>query len=860
MWDFVGRSERMNLEKIIVVPKIPDSIDMLRNIAYNIWWSSNNKAVDLFKYIDKEIWEGTNHNPVKLLNIVSEERLIKLCEDAIFINLYNDVVSEFGSYIKNNDVWQERSYGQYKNDVIAYFCAEYGLHESIPIYSGGLGVLAGDHMKSASDLGIPVVGIGLLYQKGYFIQNISKYGDQKNIFITNDFDDLPIRTVYNHNGKEVMINVIMEDTLVWAKVWEMEVGINKLYLLDSDVDENIDENKNITDALYGGDYNQRIKQEMLLGIGGVKLLEEININPSVWHINEGHSAFLVFERIAQSMKKNNIDFYEALELVRSNEIFTTHTPVSAGNDMFSFNIIERYFKNYINTFRISRTRFLELGECNTNNGDRLFSMTVLALRTSIYSNAVSALHGEVSRELWKKVWHDVPTDEVPIDHVTNGVHIFTWLAPNMKSLYAQSFEREYRKSIDNDDIWNRINDVSNDVLWQKHIENKRNLINLAKDSLQIQRKREYLNDDLERNISLDENVLTIGFARRFATYKRAGLIFRDIERLKKIINNQERPIQIIFAGKAHPADIPGQDIIKDIYELSMKPEFANKIIFIENYDMNLAKHMVAGVDVWLNTPRRPYEASGTSGQKAAANGVINFSVLDGWWCEGYNGNNGWAIGDYRKFDSLEEQDSEESKMLYTILENEIIPMYYEKNDKPYSDRWVETMKKSITTITPYFNMHRQVKEYYEKFYANCIKNKNKLYRDSVQVIKQMCEWKEKVHANWGKVSIYTKQIANQSKAEYGDEVKLQADVRMENLTEDDVIVEAYIGVLDNNDNVVEYKTIPMYKAEEMSDEYYQYETNVKLDFIGKVGYTARVIPNNSYTENNKEMGLIKWAE
>ncbi|HCC07092.1 MAG TPA: alpha-glucan phosphorylase [Clostridiales bacterium] len=850
----------MNFEKIIVVPKIPDKLKMLKVIGYNIWWTSNSKAKDMFSQIDEELWEGTNYNPVKLLNNVSEDKLTAICENENFINLYNDVVNEFESYIKKKDTWQENNYKNYKKDAIAYFCAEYGLHESIPIYSGGLGVLAGDHLKSASDLGIPIVGVGLLYQNGYFIQNISKDGEQRNIYTTNDFTDLPVKPVHDYNGEEIRVSIDIDDIEVLAKAWEIEIGINKLYLLDTNIPENDGENRDITDSLYGGDYNQRIKQEMLLGIGGVKLLEKLEITPSVWHINEGHSAFLVFERIAQSMKNADIDFYEALELVRSNEIFTTHTPVPAGNDMFPFSSIERYFKNYINMFKITKTSFFELGEYTSNYCDKLFSMTVLALKTSIYSNAVSQLHGVVSRELWKGVWNNVPTEEVPIDYITNGIHSFTWLAPNIKNLFGQNFETLYRQNIDAKEVWNKIYDVPNDSIWQAHFENKRKLMELAKKRVGIQREREYASDNFCNILNINENVLTIGFARRFATYKRANLIFRDIERLKKIVNNQERPVQIIFAGKAHPADAPGQEIIKNIYELSMQPDFINKIIFIENYDMNIARHMLQGVDVWLNTPRRPYEASGTSGQKAAANGILNFSVLDGWWCEGYNKDNGWAIGDYRKFESTEEQDFEESKILYNILENEIIPMYYEKNDRGYSDRWVAMMEKSMVTLASNFSMHRQVKEYYEKFYINCIKNKNILYEDNAHVIKEMCEWKEKVYANWNKIDIRTVQTASQSRAEYGEEIILSANVKLENLSEDDVIVQAYIGIMDDNDNIVEYKTVPMYKQDDMDGNYYQYETSVKLDFIGKIGYTARVIPNNSYTDNHIEMGLMKWAE
>lgn len=832
---------------------------MLKDIAYNVWWTWNSKAIQMFSVLSPDDWSETNHNPVKLLNIIDENNLIAASESEDFLRLYSSVVEDYTAYMSDSRTWVNDAHEDIKDKTIVYLCAEYGITESIPIYSGGLGVLAGDHLKSASDLGLPFVAIGLFYQKGYFIQQVLKNGSQNNEYITNRIEDLPMEETRTADGQELIISVLIEDYEVYAKVWEMKVGINKLYLLDTNIDKNTAENRNITYSLYGGDQNQRIKQEIVLGIGGVKVVKELELDPYAWHINEGHSAFFVYERIKKYMENDTIDFYEALEIAKSNAIFTTHTPVAAGNDMFPVDLIERHLRQYFSEFKTNKQYLISLGEHLADNSEKMFSMTVLALKTTTFANGVSKLHGSVSRELWKKVWNNIPVNEVPIDYITNGIHTSTWLDGNIKELLSDNFEMQYRNNAESQAVWNKVYDIPEKNLWDLHQYKKEKLFAMIKERVNIQRMREYGNQASDYEFKLDKDVLTIGFARRFATYKRANLIFKDIDRLKSIISNYKRPVQIIFAGKAHPADAPGQAIIKSIYELSIQSDFRGKIIFVENYDMNLARAMIQGVDIWLNNPRRPYEASGTSGEKAGANGVINFSVLDGWWCEGYNKKNGWAIGDYRKYTNNEQQDDEESKDLYNILEKEIIPMYYDKKDEGYSYEWVQKMKNSIATIASEFNMHRQVKEYYEKFYKRCIENKTAFDDKKVDLAKQIKHWKERLYQNWDNVEIKGT-ICSDSKISFGEALKIKADVNLENLTEQDVVVEAYIGVLDENDNIVEYKTVEMGKNKEKEGKYYEYEANITLDTVGKFAYTTRIIPNNIYLGKSREVGLIKWAE
>ncbi len=831
----------MKLQKVIVIPKIPDKIVGLKEIANNLWWSWNADAIKLFSTIDPDGWEKVNHNPIKFLNTVDEEKLIKASENDRYMTNYNMVINKFDRYMTNIHTWIKDTYREYKDAQIAYFCAEYGLSESFPNYSGGLGILAGDYLKSASDLGINMVAVGLLYKTGYFIQRINEYGEQVHLYEENDFSDFPLSIVKDKEENRILIEVYMADKTLYAQAWELKVGINKLYLLDMDIDENPPEYRKISYTLYDSGPDIRIKQEILLGIGGVKLLETLNLNIATWHMNEGHSAFLIIERILGEMKRHKINFYEAFEAIKSNTVFTTHTPVPAGNDVFFQDTIELFLDFYISRLGISKKEFFNLATIYPE--EKVFSMTVFALKTSSYSNGVSKLHQEVSKKMWHGIWNKLPYDEIPIDYVTNGVHTMTWQADEISRLVGANTEELNRTSVDSASVWEAVDDVPDELLWKKHQDLKRNLF------------KEIAKND----VKLDPNVLTIGFARRFATYKRADLLFRDLERIQKIVNYKETPIQIIFAGKAHPADAPGQSIIRKIVELSKMEGFKNKMILLENYDMGIAKKLVQGVDIWMNTPRRPYEASGTSGQKAAINGVINFSVLDGWWPEAYNKTNGFAIGTYEDFESEETQDDFDAHSLYHILENEILPMYYEKNKAGYSERWVRYMKNSIKSITPQFNMHRQLKEYFAKFYIECIQNKNLFYSEDFEVARYVSKWKEKVTRSWNNIRFVNEISTAKQKNTLGDEIRLSTIVNLESLSEEDVRVEAYIGELNDKEEVVNYRIIPMKAKEIVSKNTYQYEANIRLDTAGVYGLNTRIVPNSKFAKDT-DLGLIKWSK
>ncbi|NLD45983.1 MAG: glycosyltransferase family 1 protein, partial [Clostridiaceae bacterium] len=704
--------------KITVTAVIPDELSKLKDIAYNLWWSWNSDAIDLYREIDLALWEKLGKNPVRFLKEVSQKKLEAKVKDPDYMASYNDVVKKYESYMKDTDTWFIRNFPDKKNHMIAYFSAEYGLNEVLPIYSGGLGVLSGDHCKSASDLGIPFTAIGLYYKQGYFSQHINNDGWQETIFTDLNTSNLPIKPALNHKGEQVRISVELPGRVVFANIWQVKVGRINLFLIDTDVEQNSPHDRGLTSRLYGGDQETRIQQEIFLGIGGAKVLEALGINATVYHMNEGHSAFLGLELIRRLVQDKRVPFKQAAEVVSSSVIFTTHTPVPAGNDVFPLEMIDRYFGNYWPSLGISRHEFLDLG---LKIGDHQnFNMTVLALTLSGQRNGVSELHGAVSRNIFKNVWPGVPEEEVPIGHITNGIHTLTWLSPSIKYLYDKYLDKDWVDRLYDREVWDKVDKIPDEDLWKTHCVLKTKMISFVREKLKQQRMANGESIERVREVDtlLDSNALTIGFARRFATYKRANLIFRDIARIQKLLNNPEKPMQIIFAGKAHPADGPAHEIIKNINDIARQEGFNGKVILVENYNMTLARNLVQGVDIWLNNPRRPLEASGTSGQKVCINGLINFSILDGWWCEGYNGKNGWVIGDDTFFDNEYYQDNADSESIYNTLEKQIIPTYFDRNENGVPEKWVAVMKESIKSNTSLYSTHRMVQDYTTKFYIN----------------------------------------------------------------------------------------------------------------------------------------------
>jgi glycogen phosphorylase len=697
--------------------KIPEPIGRLPELAYNLWWSWVPEARELFKRLDLTLWRSTQHNPVEMLRAISTERLDAVAHDPSFIRHYNKVMMILDRELENGHLWFSTTYPELQQQRIAYFSAEFGLHNSLPIYSGGLGILSGDHAKEASDLAIPLVGVGFMYPQGYFRQRIPSHGWQEAIYQQLDMNEAPIRPAAGTDGHEVKISVRLGDRDVYARIWHVNVGRVDLYLMDTDVDENDPWNRELSARLYSGDSEVRIRQEIMLGIGGVRTLRAMNVAPAVWHMNEGHSAFLVLELMREHVAAG-LSFAEAREKVREQTVFTTHTPVPAGHDAFAFHLMEQYFGDYWPQLGIARDDFLSLGRHHEAWGPA-FNMTVLALHTAGRVNGVSQLHGEVSREMWQSVWPDRPVEEVPIMAITNGVHIPTWLPTETRLLFNKYLGANWVEEQDAPALWERLADIPDAELWDVHLQLKHKLIAFLRERVRNRWIRG--GDDptgvLTSGTLLDPGTLTIGFARRFATYKRANLIFTDIERLRAILLNSHRPVQLIFAGKAHPADDPGKMLIQEIYTHAKHHELGGRVAFVEDYDMHMARYLVQGVDVWLNNPRRPREASGTSGMKAAINGVPNLSVLDGWWVEGYNGGNGWAIGDEIVRENEHEQNWADANSLYEQLEREIVPLFYDRDRDNIPRGWVEVMREAIRSSAPHFGTRRMLKEYARKLYV-----------------------------------------------------------------------------------------------------------------------------------------------
>jgi glycogen phosphorylase len=704
---------------------LPRRIKRLEELAYNLWWVWHPEAQRLFKQIDDLLWENSYHNPVVFLRDVDRTRMNAMTNDRYFLDKYDRVMREFDRYMKEKDTWFSKTYPALHDEQVAYFSFEFGLHESLMVYAGGLGVLSGDHLKQASDLGLPLVAVGFVYTYGYFSQRISEDGWQSAENVPIDFDALPLIRLLDEDGQPVKISIDLPGRKVCARIYELNVGRVKLYLLHTNLADNSPNDRQLTDMLYISDLELRISQEILLGMGGVRALRALGYQPTAWHMNEGHSAFLTLERAREYIQKG-MSYDEATELIKKTNIFTTHTPVPAGNDEFPLWLIDKYFSHVWPELGLSRDEFIEIAKIKQSWGGDAFSMPVLALKLSEFRNGVSELHGKVARDMWHFLWPDIKAEETPIDHITNGIHTETWLARRMGILFSRYMGADWVDHICDPDFWAQVENIPDEEFWRvrKHLKRK-----LVADIINRGRQKWAGNNvhpvkTIASGVLLDPYALTIGFARRFATYKRANLIFRDYDRLLKIVTNPRMPVQFVFAGKAHPADEPGKLMIQEVYRAVKDARFGGRLAFLEDYDMNIARYMVQGVDVWLNTPRRPREASGTSGMKAALNGVLNFSILDGWWREGYNGRNGWAIGeDMTRSDNPEAQDEADALSLYETLEKEIIPLYYEQRSADnLPAEWIAHMKESIRTLGGQFSMCRMVTEYMTRMYDPAIKN------------------------------------------------------------------------------------------------------------------------------------------
>ncbi|HDQ74231.1 MAG TPA: alpha-glucan family phosphorylase [Chloroflexi bacterium] len=694
---------------------IPQRIARLEVLAHNFWWSWHREARDLFKLLDYTLWRSTGHNPVKMLQEITAERLETVSSDPLFLRQYDAVMMALDADLENGHLWFPGEYPDLCDAPVAYFSAEFGLHQSLPIYSGGLGVLAGDHCKEVSDLGIPFVAVGFLYEMGYFRQRLTADGWQEAIYPRFKPDEVAIRELCRGEGPEdyLYVPVRVGDRTVQVQVWHVNVGRTQMYLMDADNERNAAWDRELTARLYGGDQDMRIQQEIVLGIGGVNVLRALDIAPAVYHLNEGHSAFLLLERLRLLMESGK-SLEEAQQIVKETTLFTTHTPVPAGHDVFPFHLIDEYLHQYWTSLGLSREDFLDLG--NYEGG---FNMTVLALRMAGQCNGVSELHGEVSRKMFQSVWPDVPADETPIDHITNGIHVPAWVGGAMNRLYRKCLGPDWIERHDEAALWERIHETPDGELWEVHQHLKHKLIGMIRERARQRRVEDRLDAEqvLCAGTFLDPDALTVGFARRFATYKRATLIFHDLDRLRRLLLDPYRPVQFIFAGKAHPADEGGKRLIQHVYNAAKDPGFGGRIAFIEDYDLQVARYLVQGVDVWLNTPRRPYEASGTSGQKTALNGVPNLSVLDGWWAEGYNGANGWAIKSDERHDDWGAQDAADAYALYDLLEQEVTPLFYRRDADDVPRGWVQVMKEAIRTAAPIFCTRRMVKEYTTRYYV-----------------------------------------------------------------------------------------------------------------------------------------------
>lgn len=847
--------------KFIIRPSLPEKLQPLNDIAYNMWWTWHPDAINLLRRMDRDMWDKYYHNPVKVLGSVSQERLHELETDEGFLTHLDRVKLELDDYMKGGTWFDDTNCLSWqKENHIAYFSMEFGLDECLQIYSGGLGVLAGDHLKSASDLGVPVVALGLAYTHGYFIQYLNRDGWQLENLPENNFYLLPLRQVTGKDGKPVKIQVPFPDRSVYAQIWKVQVGRVPLYLLDANIPDNSPEDQSLTSQLYGGDTEMRIKQEVLLGIGGVRALEALELGVSVYHMNEGHAAFSGIGRIMKLMRKRGLNYDEAKEAIIASTVFTTHTPVPAGNDRFERWLVEKYIAPVLGDSGISMDAIVSLGRENPANDKELFCMTVMALRLSAASNGVSKLHGDVSRKMWQNIWPNLPVNLVPIRSITNGIHIRTWISEEMRNLFDRYLGETWISKPGEDAVWKRIEHIPDSELWRTHERRRERMVGFVRRRLAEQLRRRGASEaELQQaEEALDPEALTIGFARRFATYKRGALILRDEERLARILNNKECPMQIIIAGKAHPRDIEGKNIIKNIIHACGKDDFRRRLVFLENYDIDVARYLVQGCDVWLNTPRRPMEASGTSGMKASANGALNFSVLDGWWDEAYKPEVGWAIGAGENYEDQNIQDAVESRAIYDLLERDVVPLFYERGADNLPRGWVRKMKASMTTLNAEFNTNRMLREYTEKFYLPLgLRWQNYVQKDPA-IIKKLAVWKKRLETHWGEMKVLEVNGSTDS-FKVGQRKKVTASIQLGAINPGDIMVECYYGPMDITGHIEEGKSAIMEMEGEVKGGVCHFAGEIPCDNAGLHGYAIRVLPSHEHLVLQYIPGLILWG-
>ncbi|MCZ6677714.1 MAG: alpha-glucan family phosphorylase [Candidatus Poribacteria bacterium] len=852
------------IRRFTVVPSFPESLKPLHELALNLWWCWDHEAITLFHHLDSELWEAAYHNPVVMLGIISQERLEAAAQDEAFLEHLDSVYRKLDAYMAAPSWFGSGFRGNGLEDLsIAYFSAEFGITECLPLYSGGLGVLSGDHLKSSSYLGLPLVGVGLLYQHGYFRQQLDLEGWQIASYPANDFYNMPIQLMRRADDSPVMVTVDYPEGRAYAQVWRVQVGRIPLYLLDTNTPENTTPNlRDITAYLYGGDSRMRIRQEMLLGIGGYRALIELGIHPTVCHMNEGHSAFLAIERIRQLMEQQGLGFDEACEATTAGNIFTTHTPVPAGIDIFPADLVDSHFSNYYAALGISREAFLALGQENASDVNNGFSMAVLALRLSAFCNGVSQIHGKVSRNMWKAFWPELPENEVPIQSVTNGIHTRSWISSDMKGLFDRYLGPRWIESLPTDEsIWTQVDRIPQTELWRTHERRRERLVAFARRRLRQQLIRVSASPAEIRVTDeiLNPEVLTIGFARRFATYKRATLLFRNPERLAQILNHPDRPVQVIFAGKAHPHDHEGKVLIQEICRLALRDDrFRYKIIFIEDYDICVARYLVQGVDVWLNTPLPPFEASGTSGMKAAANGVLNLSVPDGWWAEGYQFGGGWTIGQGEVYSDLEYQNKVEANAIYDTLEQEIVPMFYNRGRDDIPHQWVNQMKLALRNLAPIFNTKRMVSEYAERFYFPAHQRWQRLSEDNARRGKALAQWKAHLRQEWSKIRVDRVEDHPSVEFQAGENLWIKAHVYLGAISPKEVDVQLYHGLLEPGGKIVNAEATPINFVSEVGDGTYLFEGAIAASNPGLHGYTLRILPQHENLHHPYEPGLIFW--
>jgi len=879
-----------------IIPALPTRLERLRELAYNLWWCWNLEVIDLFRRLDRDLWEESNHNPVLMLGTIRQERLEEAAEDDGFLAHLERVYQQFDRYMNSKNTWYRKAHGDSSEPCIAYFSAEFGLTDCMPMYAGGMGVLAGDHLKSASDLGLPLVGVGLLYQEGYFRQYLNTDGWQQELYPENDFYNMPVQLVRWSDGQMVRwpggqssggqwsdgqvvrgldgeltkdhptmrpmtIQVDYPGRKVTAQVWRAQVGRVPFFLLDTNIPANSRQDQDITDALYGGDLEMRIQQEIMLGIGGIRALEALGIRPTICHLNEGHSAFLALERIRILMEEQELSFAEAKEAASAGNVFTTHTPVPAGIDRFPPQLMDKYFSDYYRLLGLSQEEFLALGRENPADNGEPFCMAILALRLSAHANGVSRLHGQVSRRMWQGVWPGVPEDEVPITSVANGIHVPSWISFDLAGLYDRYLGPRWLAHPADQAIWERVDEIPDEELWRTHERRRERLVAVIRRRLRDRLEKQGAPpSEIERaGEVLDTEALTIGFARRFATYKRATLILRDPDRLARILGDKDRPVQIIFAGKAHPQDNPGKELIQQIVRFSQREEFRRRMVFVEDYDMTIARYLVQGADVWLNTPFRLREAGGTSGMKATANGVINMSTLDGWWDEAYQPDTGWAIGRGEVYEDLNYQDDIESRAIYEILEKETVPLFYDRNSNGLPHEWIARMKAAMRAICPVFNTNRMVQEYAERFYLPAAQRYRHLTDGEMAQAKALVQWKSLLHEHWPEIRVDNVEAEVPARLKVGADLQVQAQVHLGDLEPKDVTVQLYYGPLDTRGEIPKGEVAAMKWVESNRGGGHVFVGSIPCRASGRYGYALRILPHHEDLSNPYEPGLILWA-